>query len=495
MPSSLFSSYLASGMRESAFFPSGFGDRAARVARVKAAARPLAAGVVEALRAQNAALPPSPAREANLAALGEGAATIVTGQQVGLFLGPLYSLHKAATAVVAARVLQAESGVRCVPIFWLQTEDHDFAEIASATLLPARTLQLAANEARVSVAHRRLGPEVETLVAALGDAIADQPHAAEVHALFGAAYCPGASLAAAFARAMAHFFEELVFVDPRDARLLDGAAPVFHRAVADAAEIERVLVERGEALRQAGFDEQVRPRPGQTLIFHHPEGAEGPRFRLPVGRPLDGDPLAFSTSALLRPILQDFLLPTAAQVGGPGELAYLGQVTALHPLFGLEPPMYVPRARFRLIPPPVRRLLDQLQIAPADAEDPALLTRLSPPAEAGPARAWLAELEARLDGWTPPDEKLRQDAARARATVRYAIDRLERRHRRANAARDTTLAERVLRLQGWLLPDGEPQERVLSAAWFAAYAGCDRLRRAWLDNVDLFDPSVKDLFL
>jgi bacillithiol synthase len=102
MPMTLFSSYLASGMRASAFFPSDFGDARARIARVRAAAqKPVAPELVAALRAQNAGLPPSPARDAHLSALGSGAAAVVTGQQVGLFLGPLYSLYKAATAVVA----------------------------------------------------------------------------------------------------------------------------------------------------------------------------------------------------------------------------------------------------------------------------------------------------------------------------------------------------------------------------------------------------------
>ena len=100
---------------------------------------------------------------------------VVTGQQVGLFLGPLYTFYKAATAVAAARALERESGVRCVPLFWLQTEDHDFEEIASCHVLGSEaqpvTLTIAPDPAvspRTSIAHRRLGPDVDDALAAAG---------------------------------------------------------------------------------------------------------------------------------------------------------------------------------------------------------------------------------------------------------------------------------------------------------------------------------------
>src|SRR6185436_19420640 len=92
--------------------------------------------------AQNAGLAPSPARDAHLEALGRGAAVVVTGQQVGLFLGPLYTIYKAATAVVVARVLAAETGTPVVPVFWLQTEDHDLPEIASCGVAGATSCEM-----------------------------------------------------------------------------------------------------------------------------------------------------------------------------------------------------------------------------------------------------------------------------------------------------------------------------------------------------------------
>jgi bacillithiol synthase len=466
MSASLFSSYLATGLP--AFFPAT--GQEARVARVRAAVRPVAPEML-------------PALSGPVEKLTSGAAAVVTGQQIGLFLGPLYSVYKAATAVAAAEALERESGRPCVPVYWLQTEDHDFAEIAAISILPSRVLQLPREDARISVGCRRLGPEVSDLVAGLGECLAGQPHAGEVMDLFAGSYREDAPMAEAFRGAMARIFPELVFVDPR--RL--PAAPLFERALQRAPEIERALQVRGDELRAAGFDEQVRPRPGYTLVFHHPDGPDGPRYRLAQGE----RGKCFSSSALLRPILQDWALPTAAYVGGPGEIAYLAQATALYPLFELDAPMILPRARFRLVPPAAQRLLQQLGIAPADAEDAGLLARLAPAAPPGPERTWLAELEARLDGYAGDQ----RDVKRARRSFHHAIDRLARRHRRAALARDTTLADRVRRLKEWLFPGGAPQERVFGVPWFAAHSGITSLRREILTRSLIFNDSVKDVVL
>jgi uncharacterized protein YllA (UPF0747 family) len=191
MPDTFYSSYVGGGLLAHDLYPVGFGARADRVARTRAAAaRAVTPQLIDRLRAQNAGLPPSPARERNLEALAGHGAAVITGQQIGLFLGPLYTIYKAATAVAVARLLEAESGVRCVPIFWLQTEDHDFAEIASCRLphddgaLACVTL-LAGDEvpARASVAQRVLGPDVAGALATVDETLAQLPHAADVHAL------------------------------------------------------------------------------------------------------------------------------------------------------------------------------------------------------------------------------------------------------------------------------------------------------------------------
>ncbi|HEY7955316.1 MAG TPA: bacillithiol biosynthesis cysteine-adding enzyme BshC, partial [Polyangia bacterium] len=461
-----------------------------------------------------------------------GSAAVVTGQQVGLFLGPLYTFYKAASAIAIARALTVETGIPCVPIFWLQTEDHDFAEIDHC-LVPREdgsALRLSISDGtgavgRASLAARRLGPDISLQLDALADALAHQPHAAELLALLRDSYRPGESPGRAFGRTLAALFAEegLLVFDPRRPEVARLAAPIVRTALVDHERIEALLAERGRALRQSGFDEQVRPRPGSPLPFFHLGDANGPRFRLTRGAHgfscagadepltsdalleiLERDPLRFSTSALLRPIVESALLPAAVYVGGPSEVGYLAQLAPLFSHFGLTPPLVAPRARFRLIPSQARTLLDKLGLTPAGVERSRdeLLRALSSSTEnsaesSSPSSAWLVEWERRLDAWVaapPLDPRLLRDAERARRSVRHALARLERRVGQSRAARDTTLAERVTRLQRWLYPDA-PQERVYSLPYFAARYGARALVGTVLAALDPLSPDVRDLFL
>ncbi|HEX4456953.1 MAG TPA: bacillithiol biosynthesis BshC, partial [Polyangia bacterium] len=325
-----YASYLAAGMQSGALYPVGFGARDERVTRTRAAAqRSLAPGILARLRQDNEPLGFSEAARRNLDALAQpNVAVVVTGQQVGLCLGPLYTIFKAATAIAVARQLEAESGVRCLPLFWLQTEDQDFDEIASCTVPrpdgELMTLRLDDDPAlaRVPVAERRIGAELAAQFDALADALGGLPFADETLALLRAHYRPGHSPARAFAGVLAAIFADdgLLVLDPRNEVVAGLAAPLVRAAVADHATIDALLTERAQALAAAGLAEQVRTRPGSPLCFFHPAGARGPRHRLTHcsgGFAVDGsgevvtqaellatlarEPMRFSTSALLRP--------------------------------------------------------------------------------------------------------------------------------------------------------------------------------------------------
>jgi bacillithiol biosynthesis cysteine-adding enzyme BshC len=562
MASTFYSSYLAGGLRGGPLLPVGLGDgREARAARVrKAAERRVPPALVAALRSLSDTFPSSAKRTAHLDTLARGGCAVVaTGQQVGLFLGPLYTIYKAATAVALARALAEESGVPCVPLFWLQTEDHDFPEIAR-TVVPHASAPSAPTileltddgtvSSRASVAMRVLPAGCEALGEALGEALVDAagrplPHAGEVLALVRTFYREGVPMARAFAAVLTALFsdEGLLVLDPRDPSIAQLAAPVVRRALVEDARLEALLVERGRALDAAGFSAQVRLRPGSPLAFHHLGGVAGPRHRLgrrPDGsfevlgceepaepideaallRLLENEPLRFSTSALLRPIVQDSLLPTVAYVGGPAEVDYFAQLAPLYGAFDLEPPLVAPRARFRLIPREARQLLDLLGLAAADldrgvdavraqvaARLPALEGAGGGQAGGGdlplaPGRAWLNEIEARLDAYAAGpvaarDPSVARAIARTRAALRRNIDALARRHEHAVVARDGVAADRLARLTGWLRPTvhghAAPQERVYGFPWFAARAGARALVESVIAAVDPFDPSPKDI--
>lgn len=531
------SAFFANDPSARAFLPRDFRDGATRVAAARAAAgRRVSPAVLEVLREQQAGLPASAARNANLEALARGeTAVVVTGQQVGLFLGPLYSLYKAASAIAVARALTAESGVPCVPLFWLQTEDHDYAEIASCHVQGADgervTLSLTpepAAEARVSIAHRRLGPEIAPLVDRLAEALGDGPAAAEVVALVRAHYQPGRPLAAAFAGVLAAIFAEdgLLIFDPREARVAAAAAPLYARALDGAGAIEAALHARGEALAGAGFGQQIPVREGCALLFFHERDARGPRYRLKrtrdrwelagvgstvedaeVRRALAAEPLRFSTSAQLRPLVQDTLLPTAAYVGGPAEVSYFAQLGPVYDRLGVPQPLIVPRARFRVVDAPTRRRLDALGLTAADAERPRgeLVARLAA-SRAVEGQPTPDDLRARAAGLAPAVDEIARAllavdggasraVTRARGSIDHALGRLLARYERALATRDATALARLDKIVAALAPEGVPQERLYAWPSLAARLGGPALRRLVLERLagDAFPVSVQEL--
>jgi bacillithiol biosynthesis cysteine-adding enzyme BshC len=525
--------WLAGDARALALLPAHFRDADARAQSVRrASARPVAAAVMDVVRAQNAALPASAARDRNVDALAQpGTTCVVTGQQVGLFLGPLYTVYKAASAIACARALERETGTRCVPVFWLQTEDHDVAEIdhvfvPRATGDPLRlSVQSGAHGERAPVAHVSLGPDVTGAVEALRAELGSHPHAQAHLDVLSRAYVPAASFGAAFAHVLAHLFRDdgLVFLDPRDARLAPHAAPIHARALRDARAIADALAERARAVEASGFDKQVHVREGAPLSFFSPDDVDGPRYRLDphasgytlVGadRPplteatlqdaLAREPLRFTTSALLRPILQDTWLPTAAYVGGPAEMAYFAQLGPLYAHFDMAMPLPVPRARFRVLDDRARALLDKLALAPDDVATPrdALLARLATPAAEGEApdvieRNLRAAIDAELARVAPAMSALDPSLAKAITNtgdvVHDAVAKLVAKYGRALARRDQSTVERVDRLRAMLLPNGEPQERVFGVSYYACRFG-DAFVRGIVDAVEPFAAAHKDV--
>jgi bacillithiol biosynthesis cysteine-adding enzyme BshC len=511
------------------FAPSALARAVAR------ARRPIAPEVHTVLAAQNARLAPSPARDAHLEALRRGAAAVVTGQQVGLFLGPLYTLYKAASAVVLARALSERTQTPVVPVFWLQTEDHDLPEIASVAVPSRASVAIlsvpvdAGN--RIPIAHCRLPGEIAGCLDALEVAMCDgrptNDHAAEHVARLRRHYRPGAAWADAFAGVLGELFapEGLLVIDPREPTLAAAVAGVHARALADAEPIAAALIAQAAELERAGFAPPVHVRPGAPLSFFHPGGPRGPRFRLDpapgggfaevggaaihsraaLAAELAADPLRFSTSALLRPIVQDALLPTAAYIGGPAEVAYFAQLPPLYRAFDRALPLVVPRARFRIVDERARRLLDRLGVTVADVEhsEAELLGRLHRPGCGGaevsdrllaPFAAAHDEL-ARTLADAGPD--IARALARTRGSVERAIGKLAGKVERAALYHDTALVDAVRRLRALLVPDGAPQERKLGLAGLTPRASDRAIVERVLAAIDPSDlarwPTLQEL--
>ena len=504
--------------------PKAWEEAAARAAR-----RRLVQGVVEELQRQAASLPRSPSRDAGLAALAlPGTTCVVTGQQMGVFLGPLYTLHKAATAVARARWVAERTGRPCIPVFWLQTEDHDWAEVARfdgcvrGSWISGRLPAESSAEARVSVANRRLPSDIERHLATVGRALAPLPHGAEVTALLSRHYLTGRSPGAAFAGVLSELFadEGLVLFDPRTPAMAARSAPVLRFALEEHAAIGGLLEERCDELARRGVEEQVHTRAGTLLAFFHPAGPEGPRFRperegegfrTPLGpvslaelrARLADDPLSFSTSALLRPLVQDTLLPTAATLGGPAECTYFAQLPPLYARAGLEMPMIAPRARFRVVDPWTAAVLSRLGLSAEEAEAPVhvLAARLHawPPWMDGSLRErLLGPVERQLEAIRPEAVELEPGLARSvektKAHVARGVDRFIGRLQRAVLLSSGAGTGALTDLEGVaaaLFPGGRPQERVHGFWAIAAEVGPRTLVSSLVAAAAPLSPEVR----
>ncbi len=376
--SRLFSDFVDEWKRVAAFYAhpftlSGIGNAARSAALPEHTRRE----VVDILREQNQSLGADANTSKNLDRLAAGAVAIVTGQQIGLFSGPAFCFYKALTAARLAREL-TDAGTQAVPVFWLATEDHDYAEIGHTDFLTTdgtlRRLELAAapDSAGRRVGNIVLGDEVSHLAREAAAAL-EGPDVDELGATLAVAYRPGEGLGKAFGELMARLLagRGLIFLDPLDARLHRLAGPLLRAAIEKRAELNQALLERKKRLEKAGYHAQVRVTERSTLLFLDVEGRrEAVRRRgdtLAAGadtfsedeilQRLEHQPESFSANVLLRPVMQDALLPTAAYVGGPAEVAYFAQSEVIYRLLGRPMPAIVPRAGFTLVEPLAQRLL------------------------------------------------------------------------------------------------------------------------------------------
>jgi uncharacterized protein YllA (UPF0747 family) len=308
--------------------------------------------------------------------------------------------------------------------------------------------------------------------------------------------------------------EGLLFLEPRDARVAAAAAPLYRAALEAAGTLEAGLSARGEALVAAGFEQQIPVRPGCALVFFHRGATTGPRYRLQreggawrlsgcgdvvaegdVAAALAREPLRFSTSALLRPIVQDVLLPAAAYVGGPAEVSYFAQLAPVYERLGVAAPLVIPRAKLVCIAARARRLLEELGLQPDDLARPEteLLAR-APGGAGGPAlRARIqADLAPLVDALTreaaAAEPGLEHAAERTRASVAHALERFTARFEQARAARAGAAVERLRRLRAELVPGGAPQERFYAWPSLAGRHGPATLTRLVLQAIEAAEP-------
>ena len=422
---------------------------------------------------------------------------VVTGQQAGLFGGPLFALLKALTALRLAERTAAEHGVPTVAIFWIDAEDHDWDEVKACGVLDAdlNLVRIALDDPPAAgqgpVARVQLDGSVQTAVAMLASTL---PATEFTPALLDAvrlAYTPGVGMAEAFGTWLESLLgpRGLVVFDASDPAAKPLVAGLFAREIEHAGETSRLAAAAGAALTTRGYHAQVTPQENHAALFHLDGGRASIRVdgdQLLVGQAtctkeamlerVRTDPAAFSPSVLLRPLVQDTLFPTCCFVAGPNELGYLAQLRKIYAAFGVPMPLMHQRGSATILDANAMRFLarHELPLESLRAQDEGELNRLlaaAIPPEVGTsleatARAVaecmdvlataVSRLDATLDGAARSTlGRMQDDLKKLQGKILQVVKR-----------KNETLRRQLMHAQAQAFPGGHPQERDVGFVYF-----------------------------
>jgi bacillithiol biosynthesis cysteine-adding enzyme BshC len=503
-PSAIFRDFLNGDPKAAPFYDGGAWDAdavaeaAGRTLRVERDRASLAAALTRQQEQRGA----TRAAEQAARLAQDDSVAIVTGQQAGVFGGPLFVLYKALATWRVAAELERRRGRPVVPVFWVASDDHDFAEVRHAQVLDEsgqiRALRYApAHEpSGQPTARIVLDASIVRLVEELAQRLPAGPHRDAAIARVAEWYRPERSLASAFAGLLSSCLPELVVLDPADPALKALMGPVMRREVAEASPTSRLALAQADALHAAGYHQQVPVRPGFLNVFVLDAGERralavddgalevrggGRRLtRAEAQAAIEREPAAWSPGALLRPLAQDLILPTAAYVGGPAEIAYHAQIGPSYAHFGIPRPALLPRPSLTLVEPSQARVLESEQLSlPELQADPegrvAQWAREANPEVEAAFEAARAAVEREMGavedvlGRLDPTLRGAADAARGRAL--HQVETLREKALRALKKRDQARADRLRRTRDALFPGGLLQERGLGWIGYVARHG------------------------
>jgi bacillithiol synthase len=463
------------------------------------------------LERQNREWGASPETLANVERFRKGAAAIVTGQQVGLFGGPAFCIYKALTAVKLAREATA-AGVDSVPVFWLATYDHDLAEVNHVSLPgPDGLLQTLTTSshgpAGAPVSAVRFGDEIAPLVEQASGLLGET----KATEWLRESYRLGETLGTSFAKLYARMFAEwgVIVLDASDAELHRVAQPIYQAAVERADELDAALLDRGQAIESAGYHQQVKVTASSVLVFAINDGARtavhrrkvGARSEFVIGETGKGlsqaelvaqivaEPERFSPNVLLRPVVQDFLLPTLAYVGGAAEIAYFAQAGAIYEKLAGRVTPVLPRFSATLIDSKNQRVMEKKSVSLTDAfaGPEALRQQLA-------AHSLPSDLRSAFDAATQSlashmsaiqekiamlDQTLVDAVQTAASKTQYQLEKLQAQAARAEALKSELIGRYAESLSQALYPNKGLQERTVAAIYFVARYGPEILRQIY----------------
>lgn len=431
---------------------------------------------------------------------------VVSGQQAGLFTGPLYTIYKALSAVKLAGCL-SQRNTKAVPVFWMATEDHDFVEVARAEFVN-RECQL--GSVSVSTSLHQEGQPVgqvvlnESISEVIEQLLAQLPNSEfidDLKVVLRDAWQPGRSYGDAFARMMTALLGShgLIFLDPRDARLKQLAAPLYAEAARRAPEIAEAVEKRSRELEADGYHAQVVATANSFPLFLHDESgarhaltrSDNGKYRIKTNpQEYSNDELAelalkdpekFSPNVTLRAVVQDYLLPTVTYLGGAAEIAYFAQTSEVYRVLDRPITPILPRSSLTMIERHTGRVLERYSLKLADVF-PGLDTVLARVVEehlgAETAKSFTsseeavnAELDKLKEHLSAIDPTLSDALETGRRKISYQLEGLRTRFHRAQMARDEAAQRQIKRALDQLFPEKDLQERHINITSLLARHG------------------------
>jgi bacillithiol biosynthesis cysteine-adding enzyme BshC len=479
----------------------------ARTSEVLAAHKTDRNALCDALRAMNTTWGAGAETLANIERLRDAdCLAVVSGQQAGLFTGPLYTIYKSLTAVKLAGCLM-QRNTKAVPVFWIATEDHDFVEVAKAEFI-GRDCRLASVDIATGL-HREgqpvgrviLDDSINEVIQHLLEQLPESEFIPDLRDLLRDAWQPGRSYGEAFARMMTALLGRhgLILLDPLDERLKELAAPLYADAAQRSYEIATAVEARSRQLEAAGYHAQVVASANSFPLFlHDAAGARHAVTRTAGGkygtkatgeeytaaelaeRALNNPP-SFSPNVTLRAVVQDYLLPTIAYMGGSAEIAYFAQTAEVYRVLQRPVTPILPRASMTMVESHTGRVLERYGLGLADlfsGPDNLLARVVEEHLGVGTARTFVKteenmnrELDELREQLRAIDPTLADALETGRRKINYQLEGLRTRFHRAQMARDEAAHRQLQRAFDQLYPNKALQERHINITSLLARHG------------------------
>ena len=423
---------------------------------------------------------------------------VVTGQQAGLFGGPLFTLLKAITAIRLAEQTAAEHRVPAVALFWIDAEDHDWDEVRSCRVLNTdlELVRVALGQppgaGQGPVARVQLDDSIHAAIDRLTATLPPGEFTPELLDAVRSAYQPGAGMVDAFGHWLERWLGSrgLVVFDSSDPLAKPLVSRLFAREIEHVGQTARQAAAAGAKLTSLGYHAQVQPQEGQAALFH----LDGNRSSIDISnasgelvRQVETSPAAFSPNVLLRPLVQDTLFPTVCYVAGPNELAYLAQLRDVYATFGVPMPLIVQRASATFLDSNAMRMLarTELPFESLRARDEAALNALLKaqiPATVDVSleeamRTLTERMEALAVAVAAMDSTLEAAARSALGRMQDDLRKLQGKIIQAAKRKDETLRRQFQHAQAQAFPEGHPQEREVGFVYFLNKYGAGLIDR------------------